>query len=318
MQALADWDSQLIVMRIKTGRKQIFQYVKNYLQLTVGAVILAVNFNVFMAPQNIAPGGISGATLMITHYTGWSDGLILLLLQIGMIFLGFWFLGRFQFLFKAIYVALIFSSGVEILKPFLPPQGITNDLLLNSIFGGLVGGIGGGLVFWGGSSVAGTGVISRIIQLKTGVPLSQLYIFVDGLVILLQALVLGWDRALYSMIMLFINGLASDYVLEGPSVISTVFVITRHPEEISSALMEQLHVGVTSWHGTGMFTHQERTMLFCTVSRFEKNALKQMVHEIDPSAFIVVGSGHQAVGGVVRARGNNKQNNLDSTQNHVK
>jgi uncharacterized membrane-anchored protein YitT (DUF2179 family) len=302
-------------MRIRTDQKQVLQYIKNYLQLTVGAVILAVSFNVFMAPQQISPGGITGLTLIITNYTDWSDGLILLILQILMIFLGFWFLGRFQFLFKAIYVALIFSFGVEILKPFLPPQGITNDLLLNSIFGGLVGGIGGGIVFWGGSSVAGTGVISRIIQLKTGVPLSQLYIFVDGFIILLQALVLGWDLALYSMIMLFINGLASDYVLEGPSVISTVFVITRHPEEISTALMEQLHVGVTSWNGTGMFTHQERTMLFCTVSRFEKNALKQMVHEIDPSAFIVVGSGHQAVGGVLRARANREPEDSNSLEN---
>ena len=292
------------MIALHTNHKQITQLIKNYLLLTVGAVILAITFVVFLAPYEIAPGGISGITLVINRLTGWSEGLTLLVLQISMIFLGFWYLGRFQFLFKAIYVAIIYSFGVELLGSILPTNGITDDFLLNTIFGGIFGGIASGIIYFGGSSIAGTSVISRIVQLKTGLPISQIYLFVDGLIILLQAMILGWDRALYGLMMMFIYGIASDYILEGPNVISTAFIVTNQPEKISKTLLEQLHVGVTSWCGTGMFTHEEHTILFCTISRFEKNTVKQLIKDIDPNAFIVLGYGNQAIGGVVKAKKN--------------
>jgi uncharacterized membrane-anchored protein YitT (DUF2179 family) len=194
------------------------------------------------------------------------------------------------------------SISVDALKPLLPTGGVTDDFLLNTVFGGLVGGIGGGLVFWGRSTVAGTSVISRIIQFKTGLPISQVYIFVDGFIILLQGLVFGWDKALYGMMMLFINGLATDYVLEGPSVVCTAFIVTREPEELTKALMKRLHVGVTSWPGTGMFTQENRTVLFCTISRIDVTTLKRLAREADPSSFVAVGYGYQSVGGVVRRK----------------
>jgi uncharacterized membrane-anchored protein YitT (DUF2179 family) len=290
----------MLSMTSTLNQKKFFTELKSYLLLTIGALILAVNFNIFLLPHQIAPGGIGGVTLMIALFTGWSEGVILLMLQVMMVFLGFWYLGRFQFLIRALYVSLVLSFGVDFLKPLLPAGGVTNDLLLNTIFGGLVGGIGGGLIYWGRSSVAGTSVISRIIQYRTGLPISQIYIFVDGFVILLQAMVFGWDKALYGMMMLFVDGMASDYVLEGPSVVCTAFIVTEQPEEIAITLMEKLHVGVTSWHGTGMFTHEQRTVMFCTISRVEMNPLRRLVRETDPSAFIVVGYGHQASGGVVR------------------
>jgi uncharacterized membrane-anchored protein YitT (DUF2179 family) len=143
-------------------------------------------------------------------------------------------------------------------------------------------------------------VISRSIQIKTGVPISQLYILIDGGIILMLALTFGWDKALYGMMMLFIYGLAADYVQEGPSVIRTAFIVTDRPENVARALMGRIHVGVTSWKSTGMFTNEKHTVLFCTINRIEMGTLKQIVRESDPNAFFVVGQGHQAVGGVVR------------------
>lgn len=292
------------MINLHPSRKQLILLIKNYILLSIGATLLAITFVIFLSPNEIGPGGISGMTLVINRLTGWSEGWTLLAMQIGMVILGFWYLGRFQFLFKAIYVALIFSFGVEFLGQILPSGGITDDFLLNTIFGGIFGGIASGIIYFGGSSIAGTSVISRIVQLKTGLPISQIYLFVDGLIILLQAIILGWDRALYGLIMMFIYGIASDYILEGPNVISTAFIVTNQPEPISKILLDQLHVGVTAWHGTGMFTHEEHAILFCTVSRFEKNTLKELVKEIDPSAFIVLGYGNQAIGGVVRSKKN--------------
>jgi uncharacterized membrane-anchored protein YitT (DUF2179 family) len=137
-----------------------------YLLLTMGSAILAVNFDVFLAPFNIAPGGVSGAAIIIPEFTGWPKGLTMLILTLPMLVIGFFYLGRFRFLVRAFYVTLVYSLGVDGLAIVLP-AGVTKDLLLNAIYGGIIGGIGIGLIYRGGTSPAGTSVISRVIQLKT-------------------------------------------------------------------------------------------------------------------------------------------------------
>jgi uncharacterized membrane-anchored protein YitT (DUF2179 family) len=164
----------------------------------------------------------------------------------------------------------------------------------------VVGGIGYGLVVRGRGMVSGTGIISRVLQLRTGIPVSQLYLVIDGFVIIALGLTFGWERALYGWMMLFVLGLASDYVLEGPSVVRIVFIVTDLPEAVAEVLMERLRVGVTRWTGEGMYTAVERAILFCTVTRPDVEVLRSVVAEIDPAAFVVIGQGHQASGGIVR------------------
>lgn len=270
-----------------------------YFLLTLGAIVLAVNVNLFIAPVNIAPGGVSGTSLLLNHFTGWPLGLTMLTLNLPLALLGFKYLGRFQFLSKTLYVVVIYNVGTDLLKPYLPP-GLVPDLILNAICGGVLGGIATGLVYRGGGTSAGSGIISRVLQIKTGIPLSQMYIATDGAIILTQGLVFGWDKALYSLIMLFLWGLTTDYILEGPSVIRTVFIITDNAHAVAQALLTQLQVGVTAWNGQGMFTESNRSVLFCTVNRPDVNAVNAIVTAVDPSAFIVIGQGHQASGGVLR------------------
>lgn len=274
--------------------------IRNYLFLTVGATIMMVNFNLFMVPANIAPGGMGGLTLILNHYTGIPRGAGMLLMSVPLIALGFWKLGRFRFLVRTLYVTIYYTIGVDLIARFFPPQGVVDDLLLTALYGGVMGGIGYGIVVRGRGMVSGTGIISRIIQIRTGIPISQLYVLIDGLVIIALGLAFGWERALYGMIMLFVMGLASDYVLEGPSVVRVVFIVTNLPEQVGAILMERLGVGVTGWAGEGMYTHEERAILFCTVGRPDVEVLHSAVTEIDPDAFIVIGQGHQARGGVLR------------------
>lgn len=273
---------------------------RNYLFLTVGATIMMINFNLFMVPANIAPGGMGGLTLILNHYTGIPRGIGMLLMSVPLIALGFWQLGRFRFLVRTLYVTIYYTIGVDLIARFFPPEGVVDDLLLTALYGGVLGGIGYGIVVRGRGMVSGTGIISRIIQIRTGIPISQLYVLIDGLVIVALGLTFGWERALYGMIMLFVMGLASDYVLEGPSVVRVVFIVTNLPEQVGAILMERLGVGVTRWSGEGMYTQEERVILFCTVARPDVEVLHSAVTEIDPGAFIVIGQGHQASGGVVR------------------
>jgi uncharacterized membrane-anchored protein YitT (DUF2179 family) len=272
--------------------------VKDYLFLTIGAASIALNFNFFMAPVDLAPGGATGITLIIHKYTGWSNGLILTGIAVPVLILGFKYLGRFRFLTRTLYLSLLSNLLIDLMARWLPTNGITDDLLLASIFGGIVGGIGYGIALRGRGTFAGTGIITRVVQLKTGLPTSQLYVVIDGGVILALGLTFGWDKALYALIMLFVYGLAVDYVLEGPSVIRTIFIVTDAPEAIAQAFMTRLQVGVTSWQSQGMFTGAVHTTLFCTVRRTDVETLKLVVAELDPNAFVVVGQGHQALGGV--------------------
>lgn len=274
--------------------------IRNYFFLTLGATIMIVNFNIFMAPANIAPGGMGGLTMILNYFTGIPRGIGMLVMSIPLIALGFWKLGRFRFLVRTLYVTIYYTLGVDLTARFFPPQGIVDDLLLTAIYGGVLGGIGYGIVVHGRGMVSGTGIISRILQLRTGIPISQLYIFIDGFVIFALGLTFGWERALYGLIMLFVMGLASDYVLEGPSVVRVVFIVTDRPEGVGKVLMDRLGVGVTRWVGEGMYTREEHTILFCTVPRPDVEVLNTIVAEIDSNAFVVVGQGHQTKGGMVR------------------
>ena len=271
----------------------------DYLLLTIGSIILVVNFDIFLAPANIAPGGVSGTAIILYEFTGWYKGLTMLILSIPMLIIGFYYLGRFRFLVRASYVTLLFSLGVDLLANWLP-AGITDDLLLNALYGGIIGGIGIGLIYRGGTSPAGTSVICRVLYLKTGIPNSQIFILIDGGVILIAGLVFGWEMSLYAFVTLFTWGMVADYVLEGPSVIRTAFIVTDLPEEVSQALLNHIGVGVTAWVGKGMFSKAEHTTLFCTVNRADVNILKSLVNDMDPKAFVVIVQGYRTKGGMLR------------------
>jgi uncharacterized membrane-anchored protein YitT (DUF2179 family) len=255
--------------------------------------------NVFLAPAKLAPGGVMGIAVIVNAFTGWSLGLIMLALNIPLLILGFYNLGRFNFLVNTLYVVLVYSICADLTAAWLPENGITDDLLLNTIYGGVVGGIGSGLVYRGNGTSGGTGVLARVIQLRTGLPVSQVYLFTDGAVVLVAAMLFGWEIGLYSLITLFVWGVVVDYVLEGPSVVRTAFIITDQPNAVSHAVLERLHLGVTAWQVHGMFTEAKHTFLFCTVSRSDVNTLRNIILSQDPDAFVVIGHGHQAIGGFI-------------------
>ncbi|MBI4770066.1 MAG: YitT family protein, partial [Chloroflexi bacterium] len=145
------------------------------------------------------------------------------------------------------------------------------------------------------------GILGRALQLRTGLPVSQLYLFTDGAVVFVAGLVFGWEKALLALITLFVWGLVTDYVLEGPSVVRTAFVVTDEPEAVARAILADLGLGATAWGGRGMFTDAEHTVLFCTVSRPDVEGLRAAVSRADPGAFVVIGHGQQASGGVYRS-----------------
>jgi uncharacterized membrane-anchored protein YitT (DUF2179 family) len=288
--------------RPKSGSTNVRATAQSALLMTAGTLLMVVSLTVFLVPSGIAPGGVSGTAVILNTVFGWPIGWVMLLLNLPLLALGFRYLGRYHFLVRTAYVAALYSLGAQAFTDWLPLPAITDSALLNALYGGVVGGIGSGLIYRGQASVAGTGILARIVQLRSGMPVSQVFLFTDGGVILAAALVLGWENGLYSLLALFVWGLATDYVLEGPSVVRTAFIVTDHPDRVAEEVMQRLGIGVTAWAAQGKFTQEPHTVLFCTVSRPDVDPLRSAVTEGDPAAFLVIGHGHQAKGGVVRPR----------------
>jgi len=272
--------------------------LRDMLLMTAGAFLLIANLNLFLIPSQIAPGGVSGTAIILHEFTGWPVGLTMLALNVPLLALGFRYLGRFRFLIRTLYVVILYNVGTDLAGGWFSFHSLSDDLLLNALFAGVLGGIGTGLVYRGGGTTAGTGILGRVLQMRTGLPVSQLYLLTDGGVILVAGLVFGWEKGLYALITVFVWGLATDFVLEGPSVVRMVFIVTDTPQAVADAVLQRLRLGVTAWPGEGMFTEAQHVVLFCTVSRPYERALREVVREADPHAFLVVGHGHQASGGM--------------------
>lgn len=293
------------------------QTIIQYLQLTVGGIIGALSVAVFLIPANVVPAGVSGLAVIINEIFGLPVGVMTLVLNIPLMFLAYRMLpGGWRMVARTIFVVAVYSLGVDVLSAFVT-EPYTDDRLLNTIFGGIVGGISGGLVYRTGSNFGGTSILGLIIQRRTGTPLSTTSLYTDTLIIALAGAVFGVEGALYAMIVLFLGGVAADYVMEGPSVVRMAFVITDKPDEVAQAVMRQLQRGVTLLPARGMYTGQDRPMLYVTVTRSQVKELKAVIIAADDRAFIVIGQGHSAYGGGFRTVGKASHNSAVPAQDNV-
>ncbi len=287
--------------RIKSALSlNIWQESRYFFLMSVGAVVVALSYSLFQVPHNIAAGGIGGLGIIINHFTGWPVGMLFLIMNIPLFVLGYFYLGRWIFIIRTVLTVFIFSIATDLfiayLPYFFPEYPLTDDFLLNAVYAGLIGGVGGGLIYRAGSTMGGTGVVSRIIQQKTGIPLSQIYLYTDGGIVLAAAIIFGWEIALYAILTLILYGMACDYTLEGPGSVRTATIITKRPTEMSRALMAGLGRGNSRWQVTGSYTEQTHAMLMCTVYRPQVNDVKRIVADVDPQAFVTIGIAHQALG----------------------
>lgn len=275
--------------------------IRQILVLCAGSVLAALGYAAFQVPHGLAAGGVTGLAIILAPHFPISVGSFIWLVNLPMLWLGFRYLGRWTFLLRTVIAVTVFSASSDLLLGWLPSHmerwPLTANPLLSAIYAGVVGGVGLGMVFRAGSSLGGTGVVGRILQERLGVPLSTIYLYTDGGIIALSGMTLGWESALLALTTLFVNGLASDHVLEGPSTVRTAFIVTRDPREMTRRLTETLSRGSTYWDVVGGYSGQGRAVVLCTIHRPQVNLLKLVVHTVDPEAFLTIGVSHQAYGG---------------------
>lgn len=270
--------------------------VFRYVLIFIGVVAAALSLIVFLQPLDIAPAGVAGAATLLNELFDTPIGLMIFVLNIPIQALAYKMLpGGSRVILRTVGFIAVLSLMIDLLSP-LAPQGISEDRMLNALFGGLLGGVGVGLVFRAGATLGGTSTLALILQRRFGFPMSTTFLCTDAVIIMGAGLVYGWEGALYAAIALFIAGMATDYVLEGPSVIRTAMIITDKPDEIAALVFANLQRGVTSWTIKGRYTGAERTMLYVTIGRSQVRELKEEVNSVDPKAFMVIGMGHAAYG----------------------
>jgi uncharacterized membrane-anchored protein YitT (DUF2179 family) len=262
----------------------------------LGTLIQALSMRLFLIPALLVSGGVSGAAQIINFYTNWPIGLMVFVGNIPLFVIGWRYLGGMRFALRTGLAVFLFSVLTDSLAFFIPVHGVTNDLVLNSLYGGLLLGVGLGFVYRGQGTSGGSDILGRILNHRMALPMSQSYLIVDALVVLAGGFAFNWERALYGLVVIYVSGLAAEMVSEGTGIFRTALIITSQPEEVSNQVLTVMERGVTILAGTGAFTGAARPVLYCVITRSEVNQLKALVHEADPKAFMVIGVAHEALG----------------------
>lgn len=290
-------DNLLRELRVEFGelrfsRKSLMDYVF----VLIGSLVQAFAMRLFLVPALLVSGGISGAAQIINYFTGWPIGLMVFLGNAPLFILGWRFLGGSRFALRTALTIVAFSLFTDLLVLFIPAEGMTDDLVLNSLYGGILYGIGLGLVYRGRGTSGGSDILGRILNRRLGISISQAYLITDTLVVLAGGLAFDWERALYGLLVIYVSGLAAEMASEGQSIFRTAMIVTNCPDKVSASIFDVLERGVTILPGTGAYTGASRPVLYCVVTRSEVNPLKEIVRTADPSAFMVIGSAHEALG----------------------
>ena len=277
---------------------------RDYFLVALGALVQAVSLRIFFVPANLASGGVTGISQLINHLTGWPIGLMVLIGNVPLFVLGWRFLGGRRFAMRTAVAIVTYSLLTDLLLKIPVFTYYTNilindlkgDIFLNSLYGAIISGVGYGLIYRARGTSGGSDILARILNYWRGVSMTQSYLIVDTAVILSAGFIFGWKQALYAMITLYVSGLVSETVLEGGETVRSAMIITAQPEQVSNRVLEELERGVTYLEGRGAYTGKSRPVLYCVVNRTEVAALKAIVHESDPEAFMVIGVAHEALG----------------------
>lgn len=270
--------------------------VRDYLLIGLGALLQALALRLFLVPARLASGGVSGLSQILNYYTGWPVGLMIFIGNVPLFFVGWRFLGGRRFALRTAFAVVCVSFFTDFLVIFLPKQGLTTDIVLNTLYGGLISGIGFGLVYRGQGTSGGSDILARMLNNWRGISVSQSYMLTDALIMFLAGLSFGWENALYALVMLYVSGIAAEVAMEGSNVVRTALIITNNPDPVVQDILESMERGVTILPGKGAFTGMERTILYCVVTRSEVAQIKALVKEADPQAFIVIGQANEVFG----------------------
>ena len=276
--------------------------IKRFIVITLAAVLMAVNIKTFVKTGDLFPGGANGITLLITRsadvffnvklpYT-----LVNLILNFVPIYIGFKFIGKKFTLFSC---WVIFFAGFMV--DIIPGYVVTEDILLISIFGGMINGTVISICLLMNATTGGTDFISIFLSEKKGVDAFNIILAGNAVVILIAGFLFGWDRALYSIIFQYVSTTVIRILYRKYQQI-TLFIVTDHPNDVCDMISNISNHGATTWKADGYYNHSDRTLVYSIVSSAEADKVVSAIKEIDKSAFINLIKTQQLLGNFYRSR----------------
>ena len=280
-------------------KEKIFtrNWLRSYLYILTGTLIMAAGYVYFIIPYKIVPGGIYGISIIIHHLLHTPIGMVAQAFNIPLTILGTRILGP-RFGIKTVVGFILAAVFIDLLSYLSEGKALVeDDPLLSSIFGGALIGLGVGLFFKSKATTGGSDVISMILGKYSRIPLGQLMIIVDSAIVLLAFVAFkDWKIPLYSWIVIFIMGKVIDAVLEGISYEKSVSIVSDKNQEIAEIVKAHIGRGGTLLMGTGIYEGEERTVLTTVLNRRELTILIQHIKAIDPQAFVTVVGANMILG----------------------
>lgn len=281
----------------KLSRKQVWELLWDGAAFLVGGFLFAVAVNVFTAPNNIAPGGLTGLATMANYLFGTPIGTVILVLNVPLFIWGV-IQVNFRFILKTLAATVIVSAAIDLIAGLFPVyQG---DLMLAALFSGVLSGAGLGLIFMRGGTTGGTDLVANLIGRNfRHLSLGKLVLLVDLVVVLISAFVYrNYESPLYAVINIFVSSKLIDAVLYGVDTGTgkMMFIISPKNKEIARRIMTDISRGVTELRSRGGYRGEEGEVLLCAVRRSEVYKTQDVIRSIDPDAFVIVGDAGQISG----------------------
>lgn len=271
--------------------------IKRLFELLIGIFLVAFAFNVFILPNDIVFGGVSGLSILVTKFVSITPSVFILISSLILLGISFIFLPLEKSL-KSILGTILLPLFIQLTSNFPSMLSIdTSDQLLMAIFGGFLYGLGAGLVFKAGYTTGGTDILNQIVSKYAKVSMGTAMMLVDGLIVVCGAFVFGWTKFMYAILILYIISLLTDKVLLGISDSKAFYIITTKQKEISKFVIEELGHSVTSFDAKGGFSKEKNPVLFTVIPTKEYYKFKEGIRLIDKDAFFTVVDAYEVRGG---------------------
>lgn len=283
---------------MKKEKHSALKTLYKFALLFLGSAVAAVGLEIFLVPNNIIDGGVVGVSVIANYLSGIPLGVYTFGLNLPFLLIGYKQIGK-SFVISSLFSITAFSVFISILHPI---PGLTSDVLLATVFGGIILGAGVGLILRSGGSLDGTEIVAIILNKSTPLSVGQIVMIINIFIFSCAALVLGWDRALYSMLAYFVAHKVIDVVIEGFDEAKAVFIVSDYGEEIAEAITARLGRGVTFLDGLGGFSKDKKTILYSVVTRLEISKLRSIINDKDENAFVTINDVSDVMGGKHKKR----------------
>ncbi len=279
--------------------KVIYMYenIQKMLKLILGCLLISLSYNIFIAPNKLVSGGVSGLAIIINNVINLQNSTIILIMNSILLILSMFFLGKKK-TNATILGSILFPIFVRITENINVWLKIdTSSILFSTIIGGIIFGVGAGIIYKAGFTTGGTDILNQIVSQYFKISIGNSMLIIDGAIVITSGLFFGINNMMYSIVLLYIISLISDRVILGISESKVFFIATSKEKEVKLFIIEELGHGVTIFHAEGGFKNKNQTILMTTLPTRKYYALKEGIRKIDTEAFYIITDTYEVFGG---------------------